>query len=61
MTIEQLKTMMVADVSTRAKAALTCLGCGTTGDFGGSPTTKEAMIQIAKFKRAHWACGEGPR
>lgn len=40
------------------RAGLTCLACGTARDFKGSPTVKEAMIQIEEFKRAHAKCKE---
>ncbi len=47
-----------AHASLNAKAALTCMGCGHAGDFEGTPTVKEAMIQIEAFNRAHSGCQE---
>ena len=58
MTVELLGEL-VAVVPKRAKAALTCLECGTACDFEGSPGIKEAMIQIDEFRREHGGCKDG--
>jgi hypothetical protein len=42
-----------------AKAALTCLACGTAEGYHGHPSVQEAMVQIEDFKRAHVGCRKG--
>lgn len=43
----------------KAKAAMTCLSCGTAEDFHGHPSVKEAMVQINNFSHTHAECTKG--